>query len=115
DEAGQLALLRAAKAAGVRNFIYVSFLPNELEYAFQTAKRKVEAALQESGLVFTILRPTAFMELWLSPVFGFDPRNGRARILGQGTDAVSWVSASDVARFAVAAVEGAQFANQTVA
>ena len=115
DETGQLALVDAAKAAGVRRFIYVSFLPNDVEYAFQTAKRKVEAALQESGLVFTILRPTAFMELWLSPMVGFDARGGRARILGQGTNPVSWVSLGDVARFAVAAVEREEFANQTIA
>jgi uncharacterized protein YbjT (DUF2867 family) len=115
DEAGQLGLVRAASAAAASRFIFVSFLPNDLKYAFQTAKRKVEAALRESGLTFTILRPTAFMELWLSPMVGFDPRAGRARILGSGTNQVSWVSLADVARFAVAAVESERFANQTIA
>jgi uncharacterized protein YbjT (DUF2867 family) len=115
DELGQLALVSAAKAAGASRFVFISFLPNGLDYAFQTAKRKVEVAVQESGMSFTILRPTAFMELWLSPIVGFDPRAGRARILGDGTNPVSWISAFDVARFAVAASEGGKFSNQIVA
>jgi uncharacterized protein YbjT (DUF2867 family) len=115
DELGQLALVDAAKAAGVEHFVFISFLPNELDYAFQTAKRKVEVAVQESGMSFTILRPTAFMELWLSPMVGFDPCAGRARILGDGTKPVSWISALDVARFAVAASEGGKFSKQIVA
>lgn len=114
DEQGQLALIDRALAAGVEHFVFISLLPSEIESAFQTAKRRVEARLQESGLSFTILRATAFMEAWLSPLLGFDPVNGRARILGTGTNPVSWVSAHDVARFAAAATEGQRFAKKTI-
>jgi NADH dehydrogenase len=114
DELGQIALVRAAKKAGVKHFVYISFLPTEADSDFQRAKRSVEAELQQSGLSFTILRPTAFMEIWLSPALGFDPSHGRARIVGDGSGAMSWVSLHDVARFAVAASEGGPFAGKTI-
>jgi uncharacterized protein YbjT (DUF2867 family) len=43
------------------------------------------------------------MEAWLSPALGFDPVQGRARIYGSGEKKVSYISAVDVAGFAVAA------------
>lgn len=115
DDAGQRALVRAAAEAGVRHFVFVSFVPNELDYAFQSAKRAVERELHESAMTYTILQPTAFMEVWLSPMLGFDPAAGKARILGDGTRPVSWVSLRDVARLAAAAVEGGAFAGKTIA
>ncbi|PYT69495.1 MAG: hypothetical protein DMG39_18280 [Acidobacteria bacterium] len=51
----------------------------------------------------TILRPSYFMEMWLSPALGFDPANGRARIYGKGDAKGSYISLHDVASFAVAA------------
>jgi uncharacterized protein YbjT (DUF2867 family) len=52
-----------------------------------------------------ILRPSYFMETWLSPALGFDSINSVARIYGSGMEKISYVSAHDVADFAVAAVE----------
>jgi uncharacterized protein YbjT (DUF2867 family) len=37
------------------------------------------------------------MEVWLSPALGFDYANANARIFGQGTNPISWVSFRDVA------------------
>ena len=114
DETGQIALVRAAKRAGVRHFVYISFVPSSLHYAFQTAKRNVEQQVQESGMTYTILQPTAFMEIWLSPALGFNPKQGKVNILGDGSQPVSWVSMHDVARFAVAATNEKHFTNQTI-
>src|SRR5262249_12324569 len=52
-------------------------------------------------LAYTILRPTFLMEVWLSPIAGFDFRNSHARIHGRGRNPISWISMYDVARFAV--------------
>lgn len=114
DRAGQLALVKAAASAGVRRFIFLSFLPNDLDYAYQRAKRAVEHDLQQSGMSFTIIQSAAFMEVWLSPLLDFDLRRGSARILGAGTELVSWVSLYDVARFSVAATENHGFANRVL-
>jgi hypothetical protein len=47
-----------------------------------------------------ILRPSYFMEMWLSPHLGFDPEKGTARIYGSGDAKASYISAFDVAEFA---------------
>jgi uncharacterized protein YbjT (DUF2867 family) len=114
DEGGQLALVKVAREAGVRRFVLVSFAPTKVDCALQRAKRKVEAALVDSSMQFTVLQPTDFADVWLSPALGFDPVHGKARILGTGEQPVSWVAMSDVARFAVAAVESEIMTNKTI-
>lgn len=116
DRDGQLALVAAAEAAGVRHFTYVSCSGRvDVDCAFVRAKRAVEERLRASRrLTHTILRPTAFMEVWLTPALGFDIGRGTARILGSGRERVSWVSMVDVARFAVAATTHAFVRNATL-
>ena len=54
-----------------------------------------------------ILRPSYFMEMWLGPHLGFDAQTATARIYGDGIGKVSYISAFNVAEFAVAAAERA--------
>ena len=114
DRRGQLDLVEAAEAAGVRHFVYVSFPPVALEFPLQSAKREVEARLQRSRLAYTILQPTCFDEVWLSPALGFDIVRATAQIYGAGHHRVSWISAHDVARFAVAALDTPRAANAVI-
>ena len=52
------ASVEAARAAGVRHFVYVSVAqPAPLMKAYQEVRAEVEAALKESGLPATVLRP----------------------------------------------------------
>ena len=105
DVQGSKALIDAAKAAGVKHFIYTSFSGNmETVCPLRNAKREVEAYLKASGLVYTILRPGAFMQAWLSPMVGFDAANAKATIYGTGDQPISWISLFDVAAFAVESV-----------
>jgi NADH dehydrogenase len=102
DQQGQLNLVEAARAAGVSRFSYVSYSGGITGAdPLTTAKRSVERRLRDSGMTYTILRPTFFMEFWLSPTLGFDFANARATIYGTGRDAISWISLGDVAEFAV--------------
>ena len=105
DEEGQINLINAAIAAGVSQFIYVSLYEMPDQSPLQTAKRKAEKHLSESGLNYTILQPTYFMEVWLSPAMGFDYLNAKATIYGQGKNRISWIAIKDVASFAVAALD----------
>jgi uncharacterized protein YbjT (DUF2867 family) len=105
DQDGQLQLVDAARQAGVSQFIYVSFSRNlAVECPLHTAKRTVERHLRESGMTYTILRPSVFMEVWLSPALGFDFSKGTARLFGSGQPPISWISLGDVAEFAVRSV-----------
>ena len=105
DNQGQAALVDAAKLAGVEHFVFVSFRDNpEIQHPLTEAKRGVERHLRESGMAYTILQASYFMEIWLTPALGFDYRNAKARIYGNGNNKLSWVSYKDVARIAVAAL-----------
>ena len=103
DLAGVRHLVDAARASGVvEQFVYLSFSKNlDLDFPLRNAKRAVEDHLRLSGLTWTILRPSCFMEVWLSPAVGFDPANGSATIYGTGEKPVSYISLEDVAEITV--------------
>jgi uncharacterized protein YbjT (DUF2867 family) len=105
DLEGVTNLIDAARAAGVGHFVYTSFSANlDLDFPLGRAKRAVEAHLMDSGMTYTILRPSCFMEVWLGPAVGFDPGNGTVTLYGEGTQPVSYIATADVAAFAVASL-----------
>ncbi len=104
DEAGQCNLVDAAHGAGVQRFVYVSYSENLNDDGPLTrAKRAVEQRVRASGMAYTILRPSYFMELWLSPALGFDFVNRRATVFGPGDARISFIALGDVAEFAARA------------
>lgn len=106
DESGQMNLVRSAGAQGVSHFIYVSYSGAiNTDDPLTRPKRSVELAIQQSGMQYTILRPTYFMEVWLSPALGFDYPNAKATIHGEGKNKLSWASLRDVAAFAIESLE----------
>lgn len=114
DRDGVMRLIDAARDAGVKRFVYVSFTI-DLPFPLRDAKREVERHLIASGIAYTILRPSYFMEVWLSPMVGFDYANGSVRLFGTGDKPVSFISYRDVARFAVASLENPAAKNATLA
>jgi uncharacterized protein YbjT (DUF2867 family) len=101
DRDGNIALADAAEAAGVERFVFVSFKPVDRDFALQRAKRAVEERLAGSSLDVVVLRPGKFMDIWFSPLVGFDVVSRRATIFGDGTAPVTWIAAADVAEYAV--------------
>jgi uncharacterized protein YbjT (DUF2867 family) len=114
DLEGQLNLIDAAKAACVSRFVLISFPQTGTEFPLQTAKRTVEEQLKSSGLSYTILQPTCFMEVWLSPALGFDAANAKAQIYGSGENKISWISFKDVAKFAAASLDNPEARNSVI-
>jgi uncharacterized protein YbjT (DUF2867 family) len=103
DAEGQLALVEAAKSAGVEHYVFVSFRDNpSVQYPLTQAKRAVEWRLKASGMAYTILQASYFMEVWLTPMLGFDYASGKVKVYGDGNNRLSWVSFRDVARVAAA-------------
>lgn len=106
DRDGQVSLVDAATRAGVDHFIYVSYTRHiDTDDPLTEAKRAVEERLRGSGMAFTILRPSYFMEMWLGPPLGWELAAGSARVLGSGEQRVSWISAQDLAAAVVACVD----------
>ena len=106
DVDGITNLISAAQTNRISQFIYTSFSGNiDLDFPLRNAKREVEQRLKESRLAYTILRPSYFMEVWLSPAVGFDPANAKVVIYGTGHNPLSWMALEDVAQFTVAALD----------
>ena len=115
DLEGVTNLIEAAKANNVSRFIFTSISGNvDLDFPLRSAKREVEQRLKESGLDYTILHPSFFMEVWLSPAVGFDATNAKAAIYGEGQNPISWITVEDVAKFAVASLDHPAASNATL-
>ena len=105
DHQGQLNLVEAARQAGVNRFVFISFAHNpDNVFPLSDAKQAVEKALAESGMNWSSLQASYFMEMWLSPALGFNYPQQQARVYGEGTNPISWISYKDVAQIAVAAL-----------
>ena len=63
DHQAHINLLAAAQGAGVRHFVQLSAICVQKPLlAFQHAKLAFEQALVESGVTYSIVRPTAFFK-----------------------------------------------------
>lgn len=103
DLAGHRSLIKAAVASGVKRFIYISALgagPDVPVDLFR-AKWAIEQDLAGSGLAWTALRASAFMEFWAALVGRPILDHGRTTIFGRGTNPINFVSAGDVAHLAL--------------
>jgi uncharacterized protein YbjT (DUF2867 family) len=98
--AGKL-LVDAASAAGVRHVVYSSALAADV---FQRGKWEVERYLAASGLGFTVLRPSSFMENYLNPLFGL--ADGALRTALAPHVRQQLIALADIAALAVAGFEG---------
>lgn len=105
DHGGNSNLITAAAAAGVSHFILVSVQGAAAGHPLELwrAKHQAERELRASGLDWTIIRPTAFMETWITMLAAPIQGKGRAMVFGRGDNPVNFVSVADVAGFVVAA------------
>jgi uncharacterized protein YbjT (DUF2867 family) len=118
DRQGNRNLIEAAKTAGVKQFIFTSFLgadPNSPVPLFQ-AKAETEATLGESGMSYTVLAPNFFMESWVGMVVGIPlGADQPITLVGEGQRLHSLISVGDVAAFAVATVDHPAAINRRLA
>ncbi len=117
DQAGNRNLIDAAKSAGVKHFVFISILgaSPDSPLEFFRLKYAAERYLQSSGLSYTILRATAFMEFWGNVMFGGPVLAGsKVNIFGNGENPQNYVSAEDVAQFVMIALEDARARNQSI-
>lgn len=106
DDQGNVNLIRAAGRAGVGHFVLISVQGAAPEHPLELfrVKYRAEQELRASGLPWTIIRPTAFMEMWAQLVGEPLVRTGRTVIFGRGLNPINFVSAHDVARLVELAV-----------
>jgi uncharacterized protein YbjT (DUF2867 family) len=107
DDAGHRALIDAAKSAGVHHFVYTSAMGAAPDHPidFWRTKARVERYLEESGMKYTIIRPTSFMEIYAWELIGKAVAAGkRVRMLGPGKNPRNFIAADDVASAVVLAL-----------
>lgn len=108
DLEGNRNLIEAARDAGVEHFVFVSAFGADPDHPvpFMQAKGQSEASLRKSGMDYTILAPTPYMEIWAAVVVGMPALQGQpVTLVGEGRRRHSFVSNRDVAAFAVAAAD----------
>ncbi len=105
-ETQQLAFLEAAQKSGVKHLVKLSQLGADSgsSQRFLRYHGRVEAAIQESGLDFTFLRPNLFMQTLLNFAGTIKEKNAFFAPMGDGQ--VSVVDTRDIARVAFASLTG---------
>lgn len=100
DGEGNGNLVRAAEAAGVGRFVFVSAAGVEgmaKVSPFAAAKWATEEALRATAMRVVLVRPDMFQEVWLAAPAGIDPGAGKALIYGRGQQRQRYVAIEDVA------------------
>ena len=101
DYEGNLKLIRAAEASGVRRFVLVSINGASADHPMELMRMKfrAEEALRASRLDWVIVRASAFMEVWAEIIGRPVVDAGKATVFGRGDNPINFNSAHDVAMF----------------
>jgi uncharacterized protein YbjT (DUF2867 family) len=106
DRQGNINLFEAAMEQGVKKVVYVSVLNAEKarNAKVMLAKRSVEQYLENSGLDYTVFRPSGLFHDFVE-VFKPQIMKGRVRAVGDGTLKMQPLSPRDLARCMVDALQ----------
>ena len=109
DHKGNSNLINAAKKNAVSKFILISISGAGPDHPLELFRMKylAEKELQASGLVWTILQATAFMETWAEIIGEPLLKTGKTMLFGKGNNPINFISIYDVEQFA----ESALFSN----
>ena len=110
-------LCAAARNTGVRRLVYVSYRGVEQDAPVDIFRVKwyVEDAIRRSGVPHVMLRPTAFMDIWINEILARGIREkGATPIFGDGTGVANYIAIEDVAAFAVQILARPEIVNQAI-
>jgi NADH dehydrogenase len=98
DRDGNANLIDASKAAGA-DFVLVSTVGAAADSPMELFRMKhaAEDHARASGVPTTIIRATAFLELWIELLQQTAARSGRPLVFGRGDNPINFVSVADVA------------------
>jgi Predicted nucleoside-diphosphate-sugar epimerases len=116
DVEGNRILADAAARAGVEQLVLVSIVQASADHPIELfrAKFAAEQAVRASGVGWTIVRPTAYLETWLGLIGGPLVATGKTLVFGRGRNPINFVSALDVARFVDLAIADPSYRGKVV-
>ena len=116
DDVGNANLVRAAVDAGAEHLVLLSVLDARPDHpmSLHRAKYAAEQHVRGSGLSWTILRPSSYVETWIGIVGAKLAAGGPALVFGRADNPVNFVSARDVATLAVRAATDPSLRGETI-
>ena len=101
DYQGNINLIDAARATGAQ-LVMMSVAGAAADSPMELFRMKhaAEEHLRASGVGWTIVRATAFFELWIDVLSQTAARSGRPIVFGRGDNPINFVSVTDVAALA---------------
>ena len=110
-------LCAAARNTGVRRLMYVSYRGVSQDAVVDIFRIKwyIEDAIRRSGVPHVMLRPTAFMDVWIDEILAKGIRDkGVTTIFGDGNNVANYIAVDDVAEFAVKVLARPEVVNEAV-
>ncbi|BGP31462.1 hypothetical protein JCM10296v2_003226 [Rhodotorula toruloides] len=107
DRDAQVALVKAAKEAGVKLFVPGEFgnpttnIKQSEVHPIMYGKKQIQDLLKSVGLPALLVFNGPFPDTTFNAFLGFDPTTGHIRLVGKGDTPISWTTRLDVARFLV--------------
>jgi uncharacterized protein YbjT (DUF2867 family) len=114
DWDGKVALIQASIAAGIERFIFFSILDAQSfpQVPLMEIKRCTELFIAESGLNYTILKPSGFLQ-GLIGQYAIPILDGQAVWITGDSSAIAYMDTQDIAKFAVRALEVPETENKS--
>ena len=99
DRDGNRNLINAAARHGADRFVLVSVMCAAPDHPMRLHRMKyaAEQSLRATGLAWTIVRPSAYLQTWIDVIGGKLADGGPAMVFGRGENPINFVSARDVA------------------
>jgi len=116
DVPGYRNLLEAARAAGVARLVHTSstHLRGDSPVDFFRVKVAVDELIRAGGIPWVLLRPTAFLEVWVGMLLA-DARAGKpVRLFGDGRRVSNFIAVDDVASYAVKILADPGIVNEVI-
>jgi NADH dehydrogenase len=110
-------LCAAARNTGIRRLIYVSYkgVSQDASVDIFRVKWYIEDAIRRSGVPHVMLRPTAFMDIWIDQLLAKDIREkGVGTIFGDGNTVANYIAVEDVAEFALRILARPDVVNEAI-
>jgi uncharacterized protein YbjT (DUF2867 family) len=110
-------LCAASRNTSVRRLLYVSFhgIAHDAPVDIFRVKWYIEDAIRRSGVKHVMLRPTAFMDIWIDQLLAADIRKKRtAMIFGSGGQVENYIAVDDVAEYALKILGRDEIVNEAI-